>query len=56
MDKLAKLQQQLQDAEDKKVALQDQVRTSRNEPTMHAIGVSNEHKKEGRCAIARGMV
>lgn len=32
MDKLAKLQQQLQDAEDKKVALQDQVRTSCDEP------------------------
>lgn len=27
MDKLAMLQQQLQEAEDKKVALQDQVRT-----------------------------
>lgn len=28
MDKLATLQQQLQEAEDKKVALQDQVRTT----------------------------
>ena len=31
MDKLATLQQQLQEAEDKKVALQDQVRTSCDE-------------------------
>lgn len=38
MDKLATLQQQLQEAEDKKVALQDQVRTvSKARDTKHVV-------------------